>query len=92
MSWIDKLLGIGSTPDWITPLKGIADDIQHGGSLFQSSDNDIICFHRSVSVNEAKRRLKNAGIEHWNDYIDGDYGYITVPKGQGTKASEVISG
>ena len=90
MDWIDKLLGIGSTPDWWSPSKGIYDDIQHGGSLFRSSDNDTVCFHRSISVNEAKKRLNKAGIEHWNDYIDGDYGYITVPKGLGTLAEEVI--
>jgi len=83
MSLFDKLLEIGSTPDWISPLVGISQDIAHGGG-------DVLRFHRSISISEAICRLDRAGIEHWNDYIDGDYGIITVSRGQGAIAKKII--
>lgn len=62
--WIDKLLTIGATADWITPAIAIAKDLTKGKRCDFYLDAQA-----GFSVNDVKRLLRQIGIDHWGDMI-----------------------
>lgn len=69
--------------NWVSPLVGIIQDVTRDSVHIEFSQ---------VSVNEAKQRLAEADIEHWNDHIDRDYGYVCVAPGDARRAARILKG
>ena len=56
MSWIDKLLEVGTTFDWISPMIGLAEDIIGG------MDTIATDIPAGLSANDVVRTLKRHGV------------------------------
>lgn len=78
MDWIDKLLGIGSTPDWISPLSGIFGDFTNG-----SYRRFYISRYAGYSCDQITKMLKDKGVKVWGDTIIDDMIVFTVKETQG---------
>jgi len=83
---LDTLLSILSTPNWVSPLIGIGQEIAHVG------DSETIVFDRQrYSINNAKYILKRARIKCWNDQIIDGIGYVSVSKQDASRARQLLS-
>ena len=83
---IDRLLSIGSTFDWITPLSAWVQDVAHGGDYTFLIPWDAT----SLSGAEIRRLLRRHGIEAWGLMIVDDTLMVSVPKGQAALACALL--
>lgn len=73
MGLLDWLLGIGSTPDWITPAAALIQDAAQ-------PDHKRIYVYATIgySVRDVTKALKRAGFGYWGDSIADDWIVVTV--------------
>lgn len=74
---LDKLLELGSTPDWISPIWAIIQDFTNG-----PYNRFYLNRYEGHSVNGIKRFLKGYGVKVWGEMIADDMIIITVRQGQ----------
>jgi hypothetical protein len=82
---IDRLLSLGSTPDWIRPLVGIIKDFTNGPYYRFYVDRNA-----GWSVNAIKRLLNSYGVHVWGDIIANDMIIFTVRQAQAQWAQYLL--
>ena len=84
--WLDKLLAIGSTPDWITPALGLINDAASVGNRA-----DIYCdAYGGYSVNDVTKTIKRAGLKCWGGLFLDDMIVVSVRKDDATAAKMAL--
>lgn len=81
----DRLLEIGSTFDWISPLFAFLKDVASGPSHTFLIPND--CGWIGVEI---ERLLRRQGIKTWGLMMVGDTILITVPQSEAGRAQQVL--
>jgi hypothetical protein len=74
---LDQLLSIGSTLDFISPIRAIIQDLTNG-----PHHRFYIDRYAGWSVNGIKRLLKDYGVQVWGDMIADDMIIFTVRQAQ----------
>lgn len=74
---LDKLLTIGSTPDWISPLSAIFEDATNGPAQHFYISREV-----GYSVKDLTRLLEGFGVHVWGDMIIDDMIVFTVREAQ----------
>jgi hypothetical protein len=82
---LDKLLSVGSTPDWISPAMSMMQD------LFNSPRHDFhIDLNAGWSVNGIKRLLKRHRVKMWGDMIMDEAIVFSVRRSQARRAQSIL--
>jgi hypothetical protein len=74
---IDKLLAIGSSADWITPVWAFIQDIRHGSAFHINIQR--ACGYSGAQI---ERMLRKQGVYVWGGMIVNDVFILTVRKTQ----------
>ena len=82
---LDRLLAVGSTFDWISPVVAWAQDLANGPSRTFLIPHDC-----GWSGKEVQRLLGRRGVKTWGLMIVGDTLMITVPLGQARHAAGLL--
>ena len=82
---IDRLLTIGSTPDWISHVVAIVQDFRNG-----PRHDFFLDLNAGWSVRDIKRLLKHHEIEIWGDMIVDDLIVFSVRQAQARKAQYIL--
>ncbi len=85
MSWLDKLLGVASTPDWVTPTVDLIKDATNGPAVNIHVDRNA-----GYSVNDVARTIGNAGVDYWGDMIADGWIVVTVRQGDEAAARSAL--
>ena len=83
---IDKILEIGSTPDWVTPLLATVEDLVRGPCHTFLVPHDC-----GWSGYEIRKLLIRFGIELWGLMVVSDTLMFSVPKKQARWAQVILS-
>ena len=82
---IDRILTMGSTPDWISPMVALIQDFTNG-----PRHDFYVDLYAGWSVNDIKKLLKRRGIKVWGDMIADDMIIFSVPQGQAQWAQTIL--
>lgn len=82
---IDRILTLGSTPDWISPLVAIIQDFTNG-----PRHDFYVDLYAGWSVKDIKRLLNRHGVKVWGDMIADDTIIFSVRQPQARWAQIVL--
>ena len=82
---LDRILTIGSTPDWISPAWAIVQDIING-----PRHDFFVDLYAGWSVNDIKRLLRKHKVKVWGDMIADDMIVFSVLQKQARWAQIVL--
>lgn len=82
---IDVFLDVASTPDWISPLTAIVQDLVNG-----PRHDYYVDAYAGRSVNDVKRLLKRNGVKVWGAMLFDDMITFTVKEPQARWAQYVL--